>query len=177
MLEKLQFNLTQSEKKLLMRILSSFLEKSEMETESAVIKSILAKLNSKDKFFLYIDGAAMPDLQGAGVGGVCYKNEKKIFSFSEFIGNRTNNEAEYFALIQGLNHAFEKDIKSITIYSDSQLIVNQINGKYEVKNERMILCYQKAIKILSNFNNWTLTHIPREKNREADFLSKQGLQI
>ena len=177
MLEKLQFNLIQSEKKLLKKILSSFLDKSEMETERAAIKSILAKLNTKDKYFLYIDGAAMPDMQGAGVGGVCYKNEKKIFSFSEFIGNRTNNEAEYFALIQGLNHAFEKEIKSITIYSDSQLIVNQINGKYEVKNKRMILCYQKAMKILSKFNNWTLIHIPREKNKEADFLSKQGLQI
>ena len=85
MLEKLQFNLTQSEKKLLMRILSSFLEKSEMETESAVIKSILAKLNSKDKFFLYIDGAAMPDLQGAGVGGVCYKTRRRYFPFQNLL--------------------------------------------------------------------------------------------
>ena len=175
--DKSQLILTRSEKKLLMKILSSFLDKSVVETESTVIETILSKLKSKDKVVLYIDGAAMPDGQGAGIGGVCYKSEKKIFSFSEFIGNRTNNEAEYFALIQGLSHALEKEIQSITIYSDSQLIVNQINGKYQVKNERMILCYQKATNILSNFNSWTLIHIPREKNKEADFLSKQGLQI
>ena len=175
--ENSQLILTQSEKKLLMNILSSFLDKSGVETESTVIETILSKLKSNDKVILYIDGAAMPDRQGAGIGGVCYKNEKKIFSFSEFIGNRTNNEAEYFALIQGLNHALEKEIKSITIYSDSQLVVNQINRKYQVKNERMILCYQKAMNILSNFNSWTIIHIPREKNKEADFLSKQGLQI
>ena len=88
-----------------------------------------------------------------------------------------NKEAEYIALIQGLKHVLDKEIKSITIYSDSQLIVNQINGKYQVKNERMILCYQKATDILSNFNSWTLIHIPREKNKEADFLSKQGMQV
>ena len=112
-----QLILTRSEKKLLMKILSSFLDKSGVETESIVIETILSKLKSKDKVVLYIDGAAMPDGQGAGIGVVCYKSE------------------------------------------------------------RMILCYQKATNILSNFNSWTLIHIPREKNKEAAFLSKQGLQI
>ena len=76
-----------------------------------------------------------------------------------------------------MNHALEKELKVITIYSDSLLIVNQINGKYQVKNERMKLCFQKAMHILSNFNRWELTHIRREKNKEADLLSKQALQI
>ena len=76
-----------------------------------------------------------------------------------------------------MNHALEKELKVITIYSHSLLIVNQINGKYQVKNERMKICFQKSMNILSNFNSWTLIHIPREKNKEADFLSKQGLQI
>ena len=76
-----------------------------------------------------------------------------------------------------MNHALEKELKVITIYSDSLLIVNQINGKYQVKNERMKLCFQKAMNILSNFNRWELIHIWREKNKEADLLSKQALQI
>ena len=98
-------------------------------------------------------------------------------TFSNFIGNKTNNEAEYFALIQWLNHALEKEFKVITIYSDSLLIVNQINGRYQVKNERMKLCFQKAMNILSNFNRWELTHIRIARNKEADLLSKQALQI
>ena len=64
---------------LLMNILSSFLDKSGVETESTVIETILSKLKSNDKVILYIDGAAMPDRQGAGIGGVCYKSKKKIF--------------------------------------------------------------------------------------------------
>ena len=153
------------------------LDESRTKPENPIIESIISKLKSKDEVVLYIDGAAMPDREGAGIGGVCYKNKEKLFSFSKFIGNKTNNEAEYFALIQGLNQALKKDLKVITIYSDSQLVVNQINGKYQVKNERMKICFQKSMNILSNFNRWTLTHIPREKNKEADSLSKQGLQI
>ncbi len=174
--DKLILTLTHSEKMVLLKKLSSILDESGTKTEITLIESILSKLKSNNEVVLYIDGAAMPDRQGAGIGGVCYKNEKKVFSFSNYIGNKTNNEAEYFALIDGLNHALEKELKIITIYSDSQLIVNQINGKYQVKNERMKICYQKAMNILSNFNRWTITHIPREKNKEADFLSKQGLQ-
>ena len=108
---------------------------------------------------------------------MCYKNNVKLFSFSIFIENKTKNEAEYFALIQWLNHALEKEFRVITIYSDSLLIVNQINGRYQVKNKRIKLCFQKAMNILSNFNRWELTHIHWEKNKEADLLSKQALQI
>ena len=175
--DKSHLILTRSEKLVLLKILSLILDEAGTKTENPIIESILSKLKSKDEVVLYIDGAAMPDREGAGIGGVCYKNKEKLFSFSKFIGNKTNNEAEYFALIKGLNQALEKKLKVITIYSDSQLIVNQINGKYLVKNERMKICYQETINVLSNFNWWTITHIPREENKEADFLSKQGLQI
>ena len=83
-----------------MKILNLILDESRTKPENPIIESIISKLKSKDEVVLYIDGAAMPDREGAGIGGVCYKNKEKLFSFSKFIGNKTNNEAEYFALIQ-----------------------------------------------------------------------------
>ena len=98
--DKSHLILTRSEKLVLLKILSSILDESGTKTENPIIESILSKLKSKDEVVLYIDGAAMPGRQGAGIGGVCYKNNVKLFSFLNFIGNKTNNEAEYFALIQ-----------------------------------------------------------------------------
>ena len=98
--DKSHLILTRSEKLVLLKILSLILDEAGTKTENPIIESILSKLKSKDEVVLYIDGAAMPGRQGAEIGGVCYKNNVKLFSFSNFIGNKTNNEAEYFALIQ-----------------------------------------------------------------------------
>ena len=92
--------LTLSEKKFLLKILNLILDESRTKPENPIIESILSKLKSKDEVVLYIDGAAISGRQGAGIGGVCYKNNVKLFSFLNFIGNKTNNKAEYFALIQ-----------------------------------------------------------------------------
>ena len=76
------------------------LDESRTKPENPIIESIISKLKLKDEVVLYIDGAEMLGRQGAGIGGVCYKNNVKLFSFLNFIGNKTNNKAEYFALIQ-----------------------------------------------------------------------------
>jgi ribonuclease HI len=99
-----------------------------------------------------------------------------LFSFSEFIGSATNNEAEYGALIKGLEESLKLNILNIEIFADSELIVKQINGEYKVKNERMQKLHHKAISLFSKFNSWSLTHIRREKNSAADKLSKDGMR-
>tara|TARA_B100001971_G_scaffold205807_1_gene223771 strand:+ start:703 stop:951 length:249 start_codon:yes stop_codon:yes gene_type:complete len=82
-----------------LKILNLILDESSTKPENPIIKSILSKLKSKDEVVLYILWSSNAR-QGAGIGGVCYKNNVKLFSFSIFIGNKIKNEAEYFALIQ-----------------------------------------------------------------------------
>ncbi|MFL3050304.1 MAG: ribonuclease HI family protein, partial [Candidatus Neomarinimicrobiota bacterium] len=98
----------------------------------------------------------------------------EFHSFSENIGAATNNEAEYQALIRALDISKKLNIYKIDIFSDSELLVKQINLEYKVKNERLKKLHTKARDKLYN-STWKLSHIRREKNRKADFLSKKGL--
>ncbi len=85
-----------------------------------------------------------------------------------------NNEAEYGALIAGLKHLIKLNLLTSTIYSDSELIVKQVNGEYRVKNDRMITLYNEVINLLSSFNSWSLIHVLRDKNKVADKLANEG---
>ena len=101
--------------------------------------------------------------------------EETIFSFAENVGDCTNNEAEYLALIAGINLCIENQISNISIFADSELVVKQINGDYKVKNDRMSALHKKTHELLSKLNSWEIKHVLRELNVEADELSKQGL--
>jgi ribonuclease HI len=169
-------SLSSSEVSLLKKKLDHILLVSNIKSEKKIIQNILEKLDPNYQTTLFIDGAALPNNEGAGIGGICYKNGIKLFTFAKHIGGKTNNEAEYSALIYGLEKAIDLGIKDINIFSDSELIVKQINGEYKVKNERMKIKFRKSISILSKYDHWELTHIPREKNMEADALSKKGLK-
>ena len=124
---------------------------------------------------LYVDGASDLHSKTAGIGGVIYVAGKEIFSFSEPLVDKTNNEAEYLSMIQGLKVALELNIATIIIYSDSELIVKQVKGEYKLKNERMRALNQKVYSYLNQFAMWSVSHIRREKNTRADELSKMGM--
>ncbi|MEE8479477.1 MAG: ribonuclease HI family protein [Candidatus Neomarinimicrobiota bacterium] len=141
-----------------------------------LLHNISKRLDNDNAVKLYVDGAADLHTKTAGIGGVFYRNGDELFSFSEFIGSATNNESEYKALIKGLEESHNLNILSIDIFADSELVVNQINGNYKVKNERMKVLYGKAISLLGKLDRWSITHIPREKNSIADKLSKNGMK-
>ncbi len=127
---------------------------------------------------IFIDGASELENSNAGIGGVFYKDQNfssEFHSFSENIGAATNNEAEYQALIRALDISKKLNIYKIDIFSDSELLVKQINLEYKVKNERLKKLHTEARDKLYN-STWKLSHIRREKNRKADFLSKKGLE-
>ena len=130
-------------------------------------------------YSLFIDGAAEfdEDLKpnNAGIGGLINKGDKLVYSFSENIGIRTNNEAEYSALIEGIKACLDHKIYHVSIFSDSELIVNQVNGKYKLKDPKMIKLHAEVTKLCSELKSWTISHVPREQNVEADELSKEGL--
>ncbi len=141
-----------------------------------MLRKIYDRLNADVPVKLFVDGAADLHTKTAGIGGVFYRNGDELFSFSEFIGSATNNEAEYKALIKGLEESHNLNLLSINIFADSELVVKQINGDYKVKNERMLALNRKVISLLKNFSSWSIVHIPREKNSVADKLSKEGMR-
>ncbi|MGB9883574.1 MAG: ribonuclease HI family protein [Microgenomates group bacterium] len=125
------------------------------------------------------DGGAKGNPGPASIGGVFYIDNKKIFQFHKKIGFATNNDAEYQALIFALKEikkqkeklVKEFNVEKIEFYSDSKLLVNQINGFFKVKNSK-IKEYVFKIRILEQEINLPITYhqIPREKNLEADNL-------
>tara|TARA_B100000902_G_scaffold248877_1_gene235541 strand:- start:526 stop:1038 length:513 start_codon:yes stop_codon:yes gene_type:complete len=148
------------------------------KTDLSILESLMSD-NLDEGFSLFTDGACEFNDEykpvNAGIGGVVKLNDKALFSFSENIGVKTNNEAEYLALIKGLNLCLENKILNISIFADSELIVKQINGDYKVKNERMAALHKKTHELLSKLDSWEIKHVLRDLNVEADELSKQGL--
>ena len=175
-----------SKEKKLLEILERF--RSQLsDKEIAFIDSFMDKGQSikeasdvtDSDYSLFIDGAAEfdEDLKpnNAGIGGLINKGDKLVYSFSENIGIRTNNEAEYSALIEGIKACLDHKIYHVSIFSDSELIVNQVNGKYKLKDPKMIKLHAEVTKLCSELKSWTISHVPREQNVEADELSKEGL--
>ncbi len=142
---------------------------------SEILVQLYTKLSMDETVDLYVDGAADRHSKTAGIGGVFYQQGNEILTFSEFYGDATNNEAEYYALIKGLGLAVDMNISQLKIFSDSQLIVKQINGEFNVKHENMIPLHTTAQSLLAKFDSWIIDHIPRERNSVADKLSKAGM--
>ena len=127
------------------------------------------------KYALYTDGAARgnPGPSGAGVYITNAKGDD-VFKKGYYLGEGTNNVAEYQALIHGLKAAKRKGISQIHIYADSELVVRQIQGKYKVRNENLKKLYIQVIQLLMDFN-YRVTHIRREKNKIADRLANEAV--
>mgnify|MGYP005728259471 CR=1 FL=1 len=159
-----------SEIKALQELLSS-----KKNQKNTTLKKISNKINSSfSNYTMYIDGAADLHSKTSGIGGVIYKDGEELFAFSEYLDNATNNEAEYTALIHGLKSLLKLSVLNVIIFSDSELVVKQINGEYKFKNDRMKKLYCDAHQLLSKFISWELKHVLRDKNTIADKLATDG---
>jgi len=123
---------------------------------------------------IYTDGACFGNPGPMGIGVVVYKGHKKIMEISEYAGEGTNNRAEYLALIRALEIAKKLEEKEVLIRTDSQLIERQIKGHYKVKNAGLKPLKAKADKLMSELKV-EVEHVTREKNEEADELSKRAV--
>ncbi len=94
-----------------------------------------------------------------------------------FLGRTTNNVAEYTAVLKALEGAQQIAAKSITVFSDSELLVKQLNGRYKVKSERIRPLFIRASRLLDRFDNWQVKHITRDKNTRADELVNRALNL
>lgn len=127
------------------------------------------------KTVVYIDGAARGNPGEAGIGIIIKIGPTIAARVSAFIGQTTNNIAEYMALIRGLEEALIRNLKEAEFYSDSELLVKQINGEYKVKNEGLKPLYLHAKSLIAKFKAFSISHVNRENNREADKLANKGI--
>jgi ribonuclease HI len=135
-----------------------------------------AKIFPLPEFKLNFDGASKgnPGLSGAGM--VIYKNEEEIWSSHKFIGCKTNNQAEYSALIFGLEGALKLGIKSLSVFGDSLLVINQINGLYKVKSDFLLPLHKEVLALRSKFDYIEFNHVYRDNNKRADELSNMAFE-
>ncbi|MFX0061111.1 MAG: ribonuclease HI family protein [Candidatus Hermodarchaeota archaeon] len=130
------------------------------------------------KVVVYCDGASRgnPGLAGAGV---VIKNakDKILVTVNKFLGKTTNNVAEYQSVILGLMKARELGVKSIILKADSQLVINHLKGDWKVREPHLLALYQQTMKLLAQFDNYTLLHISREENTLADSLANEAIDL
>lgn len=149
------------------------MEKQNTNTKNSNIS--LSQVHPICEYSLYFDGCSKGNPGPSGIGAVIYKNGDEISASCENIGNRTNNESEYCALIIGLEEAIKLDITSLCVYGDSLLVINQANKIYKVKNENLLILYEKFRALKCKFKYITFTHIYRSHNKRADQLANMGL--
>ena len=123
------------------------------------------------KGILYTDGGSRGNPGHAGTGSILFDDNMMLIEFtSKAYELLTNNQAEYNAFIDGLELAIKNNISDIICNLDSELIVNQINGKYKIKDEKIKNIMPRIKELFSKFNSITVQHVPREKNAFADRL-------
>ncbi len=132
---------------------------------------------STKKVIINTDGTAEPNPGPAAIGATIKDEQGKIIAtISQSIGRATNNEAEYRAVIAALEYAIRLGANQVDMRSDSELIVRQINGQYRVKKASLKPLYQQVKQLQSQLEDFTITHIPREQNTEADRLANIALK-
>ena len=122
-----------------------------------------------------IDGASRGNPGPSGIGVLISREGEKIAEYKEFIGNSTNNLAEYMALKKALKMASTIEDNEITILSDSELVVKQRNHYYKVRSKRLKVIFREISNLEKSFKWVHYRHIPRENNRAADLLANKSI--
>jgi ribonuclease HI len=124
---------------------------------------------------IFIDGASRGNPGKSSCAFVIEKNGKIVDESSFFLGVVTNNQAEYYGLLYALERAVALNEKSIQLFSDSELLVKQLKGYYQVKSENLKPLYSKYMTLRQKLEYLEIHHISREKNKRADLLCNQEL--
>lgn len=130
------------------------------------------------KLTIYVDGGSRGNPGPAGVGVVILDSSgKKIKEFGKYIGETTNNIAEYNALLYGLEEALILRADDVKINLDSELVAKQLSGDYRVKDANIRPLFERALNMLKGFKSFEVRHIEREKNKEADKLVNKAINL
>ena len=125
---------------------------------------------------VYIDGASRGNPGPAGIGVLFVRPDGAVVErLHRGIGEATNNVAEYSALLAALERAAALGFTDLEVYSDSELLVRQLQGRYQVKHPVLRPLYAAARKRIASFSHFAIHHVPRELNAEADALANTGI--
>ena len=127
------------------------------------------------KYQLFCDGASRSNPGDASIGISILLDGKEVHTISKKIGIATNNEAEYQALIDGLNYCVDNSIKEIQVFLDSNLVVEQVNKNFKVKAGNLKVLNSKVDNLIQAFNFIEINHVYREENKRADQLANMAL--
>jgi ribonuclease HI len=126
---------------------------------------------------VHIDGAARGNPGDAGIGVIIRDKGKVVEEIGAYIGQTTNNIAEYMALIRGLEQVLLKGYKDADFFSDSELLVKQLNGEYKVKHPNLVPLYYQVLALVEKMGKFSIKYVPREKNPDADRLANIGIDV
>ncbi len=127
-------------------------------------------------YSLYFDGASRKNPGPASFGGVIYNESGEEFdTYYKFIGTATNNVAEYCGLLAGLHRARDLNIKELKVFGDSNLIIQQVTGKWKVKNDNLRAIYNQIKQVEPFFTVISYQHVYRKDNKRADQLANIAL--
>jgi len=142
----------------------------EQKVELKIVPSI-------NEFILKFDGCSKGNPGHSGCGIVIYKNNIEIYATSKYLGeNKTNNEAEYSALILGLKKCLKLNIKHLKVEGDSLLVINQINKKWKINSISLMPLYITINNLILKFDCIEFNHIYRNNNKRADELANYSLK-
>jgi ribonuclease HI len=124
---------------------------------------------------IYTDGGARGNPGPAGIGVAIWDGNRLVGTYSKYIGEATNNQAEYQAVILGLEQAKRIKAEELDFYLDSELAVNQLNRQFKIKDPLLGSLFVKAWNLMVGFKKVAFHHIPREQNKGADMLVNKAI--
>lgn len=125
---------------------------------------------------LYSDGVARGNPGPAGAGAVLVEPSGQLVDkLGKFLGHQTNNYAEYMGLLMGLKRARELNVREVEVFADSELMIRQLGGRYQVKSPSLRPLYEETLQVLNGFERVKLVVVPREMNRAADEMSNRAI--
>lgn len=128
------------------------------------------------RLVVWFDGASRGNPGPAGAGAVVSSPDGEVIArLGRFLGAQTNNVAEYEGLLLGVSHALQLGATELDVRGDSELLVRQLQGRYQVKAPHLKPFYERAKQLLSQAAQVKLTHVPREQNKAADEMSNRAI--
>lgn len=128
------------------------------------------EVNPDKKYKLFTDGGSRGNPGKAACAWVIYDGDQEVLHGSKYLGMTTNNDAEYQGLIEGLESCIRIGIKNLECYSDSELMVKQVNGIYKVRDANIRVRFDQIEGQIKNFDIFSISHVLRSLNKRADKL-------
>jgi ribonuclease HI len=151
------------------------------ELDEKVARKILKDWNDivesyKKTAMIHFDGSSKPNPGMMRIGAVieCCGEKKRI---SKTVGLGTNNIAEYLALIEALKIARKMGAKAVEVYGDSTIVVEQVNGRWRTKSEKLKELKREVLELLGKFKRWKVEWIPEKENEEAHRLATENEEV